>query len=93
VADKTSTAAQVAPGDAPNISLFTAFSTPQFPSDEGNWLLHSGCCNHVTGSHKCFTTYTPIPKRNKNIRVGNNYEIVAFAQGNVTLTVWEAGEK
>jgi len=50
VADKASTAAQAAVGNAPNTSLFTAFSTPRFPSDEGHWLLDSGCSNYVTGS-------------------------------------------
>jgi len=87
VADKTSTAAQAALGDAPNTSLFKAFSTPRFPSDEGHWLLNSGCSNHVTGSRKCFSTYRPIPQANHTIRVANNSEIDALGRGDVTLNV------
>ena len=93
MADKALTAAQEALGDAPNTSLFTAFSTPHFPSDEGHLLLDSRCSNHVTGSRKCFTMYTPIPQGSHTIRVANNSKIDALGQGDVTLNVWDAGQK
>ena len=93
VADKTSTAAQAVQGDVPNTSLFTAFSTPRFPSDSSHWLLDSGCSNHVIGLRKCFTTYMPSPQGNHTIRVANNSDINALGRGDVTLNVWDAGEQ
>src|SRR5205807_7241066 len=90
----TMTAPTITSNTTPSTSIFTALSIPQITFNHNNWLLDSGCSNHVTGLNKWFTSNKPIPPGDHKIRVANNSEVNALGRGDITLNVWDtlAGE-